>query len=104
MSLDTALLFTSQHIGFAMDVTKKKLRQRAAEILKYDIWTCKVCEIKLDIKTNVATIDEKSKFLQQHIRTNHKDSPAVDPDMDDEFLALYFLPANYEIQKNKKLL
>ena len=87
-----------------MDVTKKKLRQRAAEVLKYDIWTCKVCEQKVDAKSNVATVDDKSKLLQEHIRTNHKDSPEVDPDMDDEFLALYFMPANYKTQKNKKLL
>jgi hypothetical protein len=83
----------------------KKLEERRKKVLRFDRWTCKLCEEFVEAPSKVGTDDEKSRLLIDHVKTRHKDSRDVDYGMKDEFLVLYFTPYTGDvIQDNEKLL
>jgi len=83
-------------------VKDKVLEDRRQKVLVYDMWTCKICEERIDANSSVASNEEKTQVLQAHIKQRHKDSSHVDPNMKEEYLVLYFTPYERIIQRNKE--
>jgi hypothetical protein len=72
------------------------------DVLKYDYWTCKLCDETMDALSKFVSDEQKTNLLVDHIRTRHKNSRDVDQSLDEKYLVLYFTPKIEIIQDNKK--
>lgn len=84
---------------------EKKMEDRRKNVMRYDKWTCKLCDEFIQAPPRSLSDERKEQLLVSHIKTRHKDSRDVDYDMKDRFLVLYFSPYTGDvIQPNEKLL
>jgi hypothetical protein len=66
------------------------MEERRAEVLKYDYWQCRICSGVIDAGTAVGDDVHKTRVLIAHINDEHRDNPAVDPNLHDDNRVLYF--------------
>ena len=84
---------------------EKKMEDRRKTVLRFDRWTCKLCDDIIESPSKTSDDAEKDLVMIEHIKTSHKNSPHVDYGMKEKFLVLYFTPYTGDIvQENEKLL
>jgi hypothetical protein len=81
----------------------KMMDDRLKEILRYDLWECRLCEGEVDAMSKFNSDEQKTNLLGNHIRTKHNKSRDIDPLLDEKYYPLYFKPKIQVTQDNEIL-
>lgn len=81
------------------------IEAKKKEVLKFDYWSCNICGDMIDAGTAVGSDEFKTQVLVKHIKSHHFDNPALNPNLKDEDLVLYFKGAQLpKTRENEKLI